>query len=74
MGKGGRAIEKIRNRSKESVGSKREIVTTMGPEWFVVQSLIFSSGGSLGGGVLLMMTVTTAMISNGSTNIFISSK
>ena len=40
MGKGGRAIEKIRNRSKESVGSKREIVTTMGPEWFVVQSLI----------------------------------
>jgi len=46
MGKGGRAIEKIRNRSKESVGSKREIVTTMGPEWFVVQSLIFSSGRS----------------------------
>ena len=41
--KGRKAIEKIGNRSKESfVGSKREIVTTMGRAWFVDQSLIFA--------------------------------
>ena len=38
----------------------REIVTTMGPAWFVVQSLLFSRGGPLGV-VLLMRTVTTTM-------------
>ena len=40
-------------------GSKREIVTTMGPVWFIVQLLPFSRGGLLGV-VPLMRTVTTA--------------
>ena len=44
----------------------------MGPAWFVVQSLIFSSGGSLG--VIPLMMTAIAMISNGHTNIFISPK
>ena len=60
------------------IGSK-EIVTTMGPAWFVVQSLIFSRGVSLGVVPLTrtVTTVTTAMIaaiSNDSTNLFISPK
>ena len=45
-----------------SIGGKREIVTTMDPAWFIVQSLIFSSGG-LSDVVLLttvsMVTITT---------------
>ena len=41
-----------------SIGGKTEIVTTMGPVWFIVQSLLFSRGGLLGV-VLLMRTVTT---------------
>ena len=57
MGRGRRALEKMGNRS--SVGSKREIVTTMGPVWFIVQSLLFSRGGPLGT-VPLMGMVTTA--------------
>ena len=49
MGKGRRAIEKIEKKKQGvSIGSKRQIVTTMDPEWFIAQSLIFSSGGSLG--------------------------
>ena len=54
----------------------REIVTTMGPAWFIVQSLIFSSGGLLGVVPLMTMamTVPIATISNGSTNLFISPK
>ena len=52
----------------------REIVTTMGPTWFIVQSLIFRSGGSLGIVALLMMMATMARISNGSTNLIISPK
>ena len=64
MGKGRRATEKI-GKKKQGVfiGSKREIVTTTHPAWFVVQSLIFSSGGS-SGIVALMTTVTTAMVAN----------
>ena len=48
----------------------------MGPAWFVVQSLIFSSGGSLGVVPLMMtvMIVMIAMTSNSSTNLFISLK
>ena len=52
-----------------SIGSKREIVTIMGPTWFVVEQLIFSSGGSLGIVVPLMMMAMIVMISNGSTNL-----
>ena len=44
-----------------SIGGKTEIVTTMGPAWFMVQSLLFSRGGLLGV-VPLMRTVTTAMM------------
>ena len=56
-------------------GSKREIVTTMGPVWFIVQSLIFSSGGSSGIVVPLMMTtVTTVILSNVSTKLIYKSK
>ena len=63
MGKGRRAIEKVEKKKQGvSIGRKREIVTTMDKAWFVVQSLIFSSGGSLGSVVLLMMMVTTAMM------------
>ena len=36
----------------------REIVTTMGPAWFIVQSLIFSSGG-LSGVLLTVVTIAT---------------
>ena len=43
-------------------GSKREIVTTMGPAWFIVQSLLFSRGGEHNEHC------------NGSTNLFISPK
>ena len=67
-----------------SIGDKRETVTTMGPAWFMAQSLLFSRGGLLGT-VLLMRTVTTttmtmmtmtitAVISDGSTNVFVSPK
>ena len=56
----------------------------MGPVWFIVQLLLFSRGGLLGT-VLLMRTVTTttmtmmtmtitAVISDGSTNVFVSPK
>ena len=63
MGKGRRAIEKIgKKKQGVFVGSKREIVTTMDPAWFVVQSLIFSSGGSSGIVVPLRMTVMMAMM------------
>ena len=44
-----------------SIGRKREIVTTMGAAWFVVQSLLFSRGGLLGI-VPLMRMVTTVMM------------
>ena len=57
MGKGRKAVEKIGKGI--SIGSKREIVTTMGPVRFMVWSLLFSRGGLLGV-VLLMRTVTTA--------------
>ena len=43
-----------------SIRSKREIATTMGLAWFMVQLLIFNSGGPLGV-VPLMRTVTTVM-------------
>ena len=59
----------------------------MGLAWFVVQSLVFNSGGSSGIVVWLttqmvtmemteklVTTVTTAMLSNGSANLFISPK
>ena len=36
----------------------------MGPMWFIVHSLVFSSGGLLGVVLLTMMMVTTATISN----------
>ena len=39
-----------------SIGGKREIVTTMDPAWFIVQSLIFSSGGL--SDVVLLTTVS----------------
>ena len=59
MGKGRRAIEKIEKKKQGVfVGSKREIVTTMDPAWFVVQSLIFSSSGS--SGIVVLLTTTTA--------------
>ena len=44
-----------------SIGDKRETVTTMGPAWFMAQSLLFSRGGLLGI-VPLMRMVTTAMM------------
>ena len=50
------------------IGRKREIVTTMGPTWFAVQSLIFSSGRSLGIVFPLMIMMAIATISNGGTN------
>ena len=78
MGKGRRAIKIGKKKQGVFVGSKREIVTTMDPVWFVVQSLIFSSDGFLGIAVPLMTTTVTMelmeMLSNGSTNFFISSK
>ncbi len=62
MGKGRRAIEKIRKKKQGVfIGSKRKIVTTMDPVWFIVQSLIFNSGGLSGIVVLLMMTVTMSV-------------
>ena len=61
------------------VGSKREIVTTMGSMWFVGQSLIFSSGGS--SGVVVLLTSVHGdgddgddNDCNGNTNLFISPK
>ena len=46
MGRGRRAIEKIGEKKQGVfIGSRRDTVTTMDPAWFVVQSLIFSSGG-----------------------------
>ena len=41
------------------IGSKRDIVT-VDPRWFIIQSLIFSSGG-LSGIVDLLMTTTTTV-------------
>ena len=38
------------------------IVTTVGPAWFVVQSLIFSSGGLLGVVPLMMTTMTATAV------------
>ena len=58
MRKGRRAAEKIGKGI--SIGSKREIVTTMGPVRFMVWSLLFSRGGPLGV-VPLMRMVTTVM-------------
>ena len=58
MRKGRRAAEKIGKGI--SIGSKREIVTTMDPAWFMVRSLLFSRGGPLGI-VPLMRMVTTVM-------------
>ena len=60
-GEGKKSSKKDRKQEQGvSIGSKREIVTTMGPVWFMVQSLLFSRGGPLGV-VQLMKTVTTAM-------------
>ena len=87
MGKGRWAVEKVGNRTRSLYRKQegdREIVTAMCPAWFVVQLLLFSRGGLLGT-VLLMRTVTTttmtmmtmmitAVISDGSTNLFISPK
>jgi len=58
MGKGRRVMEKIGNRNKVSLSEGDS--HHHGPMWFVVQSLIFSSGGSLGV-VVLLTTVSTAM-------------
>ena len=45
-----------------SIGDKRETVTTMGPAWFMAQSLLFSRGGPLGIVPLMrMVTITTMM-------------
>ena len=54
MGKGRREIEKIGNIEARSPYRKEEEDSHHhSPTWFVVQSLIFGSGGSLG--VLLTM-------------------
>ena len=60
MGKGRRAVDKI-GKKKQGVfiGSKREIVTTMDPAWFVVQSLIFSSGHQA---LLVLVTVMVTTV------------
>ncbi|MFV1078758.1 hypothetical protein, partial [Klebsiella pneumoniae] len=55
--KGGRKDRK--QKQGVLIGSKREIITTMGPTWFMVQLLLFSTSGLLGV-VALMRTVTTA--------------
>jgi len=57
MGKERRAIEKIGNRSKGAYRKQEGDSQHHGPTWFVVQSLIFSSGGS--SGVVLPLTTTT---------------
>ena len=65
MGKGRRTIEKIGKKQQGVfIGSKRDIVTTMDPARFVVQPLIFNSGGSSGVVVLLtaMMAATMVMM------------
>ena len=77
MGKGRRMIEKVRKKQRIFIGSKREIVTTMDPAWFLVQSLIFSSDGSSGPSVLLRTTVTKVMMAtsfHGSANLLINPK
>ena len=60
MGKERRVIAKIgKKKQGVFVGSKREIVTTMDPAWLLVQSLIFSSGGSSG---IVVLLTTMAMV------------
>ena len=55
-----------------SIGGRRAKGTALGPEWFVAQSLILSSGGSLG--VVVLLTAAVRGDGGGGMNSFRSPK